>query len=384
MTIAARCTSCSQGHKAPDHLAGKTLKCRKCGEPLTVPAVPPPEPEPEFDAAEYLLQSDAVAPPPPVAAARPSREAGAARAIKPRVTSLPPLTTNDPPLWRRYLHWALVLALLPLAASLLTAGKDGESLSDRIDKTLERATPAEQKRFVEGLERSATLDDLLDGLPKKKLDGALLTRSSPAHWLMALAATALYMLFLVYLASDGSAKAAHVLSVGLITATVGVGLLLLVQWLASLTDGRIVVGRGVLGLVFIVLKFVAFSYSAATDPDNGFLLSFVGYTLGVGLLEELTKTVPLFWHRDESVGGGRGGAARRANWRGLFIWGLASGAGFGIAEGIIYSARYYNGISGPGIYAVRFLSCVALHAIWSGSVAITLYLKRDLFDSVGE
>jgi RsiW-degrading membrane proteinase PrsW (M82 family) len=85
----------------------------------------------------------------------------------------------------------------------------------------------------------------------------------------------------------------------------------------------------------------------------------------------LAKAVPLFFHRDED---------NQKNWRGIFIWGLASGAGFGIAEGIMYSKRYYNGISGADIYAVRFVSCVALHAIWTGSVAITLYLKRDMFN----
>jgi RsiW-degrading membrane proteinase PrsW (M82 family) len=64
------------------------------------------------------------------------------------------------------------------------------------------------------------------------------------------------------------------------------------------------------------------------------------------------------------------------NWRGAFLWGLASGAGFGIAEGIIYSANYYNGITGSGIYVVRFVSCVALHALWTGCAAITIQQKQ--------
>jgi RsiW-degrading membrane proteinase PrsW (M82 family) len=66
----------------------------------------------------------------------------------------------------------------------------------------------------------------------------------------------------------------------------------------------------------------------------------------------------------------------------MLIWGLASGAGFGIAEGIMYSASYYNGIYGLEAYLVRFLSCVALHAIWAGSSAVLLYIRRDLFDKV--
>ena len=187
-------------------------------------------------------------------------------------------------------------------------------------------------------------------------------------------ATVAFLAFMMFLASGGSANPSHVLFVGLVTATVGVGFLFLVQVLAAVTDGHVIVGRSILVLIFYILKFIAFSYSAASDPDNGFLLSFLGFTFGVGLCEELIKAIPLFWHRDDDGG---------KNWRGLLIWGLASGVGFGIAEGILYSSRYYNGISGPGTYAVRFISCVALHAIWTGSVAITLFLRRDLFEKVG-
>jgi RsiW-degrading membrane proteinase PrsW (M82 family) len=177
----------------------------------------------------------------------------------------------------------------------------------------------------------------------------------------------------MFRASHGSANACHVLAVGLTTATAGIAFLFLVQALASFTEGHMLVGRSILVLLFWVLKFIAFSYSAASDPEWGFFVSFIGFTMGVGLCEELVKAIPLFWHRREDKG---------KAWRGLFIWGLASGAGFGIAEGILYSSRYYNGISGPGTYAVRFLSCVALHAIWTGSVAILLYLKRDMFDNI--
>ncbi|CAN5335179.1 hypothetical protein BH11PLA2_BH11PLA2_51440 [soil metagenome] len=375
MPIAVRCESCGQGHKAPEALAGKTLKCRKCAEPITVPAAV----EAEIDAAEYLLKSEEPdmpsspvmpmpEPEPPPMPSRPKKNV-------PDLASLPPLTSKESPTWLRHLHWLLMLALIPLAVSLLSKS-DGEDIFDRIDKTLEQATPEERARAVTKFEHAESLDEFIESLPKKKLHGAFLSRSSVGHWLIAIAATALFMIFFIYLASDGAAKPGAILAVGMITATVGVGLLLVVQWIASLAQGRFFIGKGVIAILFLILNFIAFSYGAASDPDNGFLLSFVGYTLGVGLMEELVKTVPLFFHKDED--------GKSTNWRGLFVWGLASGAGFGIAEGIMYSSRYYNGISGPGIYAVRFLSCVALHAIWSGSVAITLYLKRDLFNSIGE
>jgi RsiW-degrading membrane proteinase PrsW (M82 family) len=39
-------------------------------------------------------------------------------------------------------------------------------------------------------------------------------------------------------------------------------------------------------------------------------------------------------------------------------------------------------LTGLEAYLVRFLSCVALHSIWSGSAAILLYLRRYMFDSL--
>src|SRR5205823_12009793 len=116
-----------------------------------------------------------------------------------------------------------------------------------------------------------------------------------------------------------------------------------------------------------IAKLIGLSYRAALDPDNGFWVSFIGFTLGVGLLEELCKIFPVVV---------RYCRVPDDNWRGAFLWGLASGAGFGIAEGVIYSANYYNGITGSGIYVVRFVSCVALHALWTGCAAITVQQKQ--------
>jgi RsiW-degrading membrane proteinase PrsW (M82 family) len=369
MPISVKCPACGKGHKAPDKLAGRTGSCLGCGKPIVIPPI-------DLEAAAAALL-DAAEPAAPIPLRPEAEEAGpsvssAPPRRKPIVAVLPPLTTNDPPLWLRHLHWLLALALIPLAVSLL-AGHD-DSLMARIHETLESASEEEQARFAAAVHHAESLDDLINALPNHRAAGAMLPRSTGWHWGLALLAALIFLSFMMFLASDGSANPGHVLIVGLVTATVGVGFLFLVQGLASFTEGRVIVGRSILVLLFYVLKFIAFSYSAASDPENGFVLSFIGFTLGVGLCEELVKAIPLFWHRDDDGG---------KNWRGLFIWGLASGAGFGIAEGILYSGRYYNGVTGPGAYAVRFVSCVALHAIWTGSVAITLYLRRALFDNIG-
>jgi len=46
---------------------------------------------------------------------------------------------------------------------------------------------------------------------------------------------------------------------------------------------------------------------------------------------------------------------------------------------VFYASDFYNGISGAGIYFVRNISCVALHALWTGSAAITIHQKQHLF-----
>ena len=41
MPIKIAC-QCGQGFQAPDHLAGKKVRCPKCGNPLAIPAAPRP------------------------------------------------------------------------------------------------------------------------------------------------------------------------------------------------------------------------------------------------------------------------------------------------------------------------------------------------------
>src|SRR5207244_3665732 len=91
------------------------------------------------------------------------------------------------------------------------------------------------------------------------------------------------------------------------------------------------------------------------------------FTFGVGLCEELVKAIPILCATSME---------RKLDWRGACAWGLASGVGFGVAEGIMYSSDYYNGIAGFDIYLVRFLSCVALHASWTAAVAVMIWQNQ--------
>jgi len=205
-------------------------------------------------------------------------------------------------------------------------------------------------------------------LPGHKIQGAWLSHDTYLHWLFALISAAVFLTFIAFLASDKSSNPSHLFFIGVFTATIGIVLLIAFQIMASATQGVWIRGRGVAVLIFYIVKFIGYSYSAAEDPDSGLLLSFLGFTCGVGLCEELCKAIPLMWYYRNS---------NQQTWRGAFHWGLASGAGFGISEAVMYAGSYYNGIQGPEIYLVRFISCVALHAVWSGSVGISIHRQQD-------
>ncbi len=302
----------------------------------------------------------------------------------PATTGWVPATKSSTPVWLRHLHWFLALAMIPLAIVVVLPSESEEELIGRLERAVQAASDNEQAptsstqspsvtRIADSADEPAfefdieamTLDEVLALLPGQRLDGALLPRNTWWHWVFALLSVAAYMTFFIFLASDGSAKALHLLGVGLFVATFGIVLLLIVQVASGIGLG----GSGPQALIRLVLTLIGLSYSAALDPESGFFSSFLGFTLGVGLCEEVCKALPLFvYYRFQP----------KQNWRGAFLWGLAAGAGFGVAEGIIYSQDFYNGIVGPGTYLVRFVSCVALHAVWTGTIGIAINQHQEM------
>jgi RsiW-degrading membrane proteinase PrsW (M82 family) len=262
----------------------------------------------------------------------------------------------------RFGYLAFGLALLPLAFSLFKT----TDLRTQLTRTVE-AHPEIAPLFDR---ESLTMDELLNAVPGGRLDGAHLAHDTFTHWIYALLAALGFFGIIFVLFDRGHARWKHLPLVGLFTSTAGIIFLLVVQQIAQFTEGVWMRGSGIVTLLFYVLKFIGFSYRSALDADTGFFLSFLGFTCGVGLCEEATKAIPLLWHYRTRP---------KLDFSGACIWGLASGVGFGVAEGIMYSADFYNGVQSADVYVMRFVSCVALHAIWSATVAMAIHDRQNEF-----
>ncbi|HLJ92319.1 MAG TPA: hypothetical protein VKU02_03915 [Gemmataceae bacterium] len=367
--------ACGKGFRAPDSAVGKRVRCPKCGAVVTVPE-PKADPDADDRAPDLAPEPEttrlASSPAKPVAVSAYQKEPS-----KRSSTNL-----------LQYAYWLLLLTFVPLAISLLHGAK--EDTLDRLVRSLEKSLPPEpekaspkQKRA--GKEKKAvpvvreepdlpegSLDDLIARLPGGRIEGALLPRNSFMHWIFALLAGGVF-LALTFLFFPGAAQPHHLLTIAVFTATIGIVLLLVAQLLAGWTQGHIVIsGNIVILLLFWIAWAIGFSYRAALDPAVGLAASFLGFTFGVGFCEEVCKALPILWYyRVKGV----------LPWRTACVWGFASGAGFGVSEGITYSADFYNGIASGDTYLVRFISCVALHGIWTASAALFIHRFRHLLQA---
>jgi RsiW-degrading membrane proteinase PrsW (M82 family) len=384
MAISFAC-ACGKTLRAADELAGKKTRCPQCSAVLSIPRAEvevdtaPVDPEPPPSSSLYEVETSLRPVSPSTFRSIPQVEEGPRRpqtpsASKAAVATKPKSSAGGESSLLEYSYLLLVFALIPLVISLLSKDTNPD-LQERLVKSIAKASPEEQQRIGSVLSRDdASLDEALAVLPGGKLDGAHLARNSSIHWAYAAIAAVGFLLLLGLFFSVERAQATHLLGIGAFTGTVGIIFLLLVQFCSNFRL-RGIHGRGVMVIILLILTFIGWSYDSANDPDSNFFLSALGFTFGVGLCEEFTKAIPLFFHfkRDSRMG-----------WRVACLWGLASGIGFGVSEGIMYSSRHYNGLSGIDIYLVRFISCVALHAMWSASVGIAIARNVDEYEEVSD
>ena len=92
-------------------------------------------------------------------------------------------------------------------------------------------------------------------------------------------------IFLVLVFPQALKYTKGLLFAGVFTGTVGVLMLLVFQFIAF--NMPVFVPRGIIGLVILVVKLIGLSYAMASNPNYGFFVSFLGFTCGVGLCEEI-------------------------------------------------------------------------------------------------
>ncbi|MFN8390411.1 MAG: PrsW family glutamic-type intramembrane protease [Bdellovibrionota bacterium] len=363
MSITITC-SCGKELFADTSMSGSACKCPACGAPIEIPFVepepPPPPPEPELP----LLEEVDTAPP------APSEENIPAPPVVPtQIHAPPPLGRfeNIQELLRttKIFYAICLVVFLPLAWHVLVAPK-GDSIEKRLGRTVEQLRPQDRGQYASsGQSVFANLDTIINSLPNHRLTGAFLPRDTKVHYVFGISAGLLFFGFLIFLSFEEEVSPLHLLGAGFLTGTLGVIYLMVVQAVAI---GSLAVGIST-SIVGIVAKIIGFSYMAAFDPRNGFLLSLFGFTFGVGFCEEVCKVVPLLICFYDSP-------KWKLGWRTAMVWGMASGVGFGVAEGLIYAGQYYNGIMPGEVYFVRFLTCVGLHSVWAGSSGIAIFRNR--------
>jgi RsiW-degrading membrane proteinase PrsW (M82 family) len=348
---------------------------------------------PDFSTPTPAAHAGSSHPPQPSALEKPRLPAlpkqGAAVAVRTQTTlALPPRKKVSPLLELR--HLLLIVAMVPLGLSLFQSRDDVEERLRKSLAPLKEKTEAEAKKNKSGKtlaskkvvsskakpkpiqEDEESVDqevaeleqahrgDIFSLLPDHKIEGAFLPRDTHAHWFYAMLSAAIFLAIIVFLFPVGNARPSRLVLGGIFTGVVGIILLLILQFLAIISTSFTIRGGGKGAILLIILQAIGYSYRAALDPTNGFVASVLGFTFGVGLCEELTKAIPLFWY------------GKKLGWREACVWGMASGVGFGVSEGITYCADYYNGITGVDIYVIRFVSCVALHAVWAAAVGVAM------------
>jgi RsiW-degrading membrane proteinase PrsW (M82 family) len=376
MPIKLQC-DCGKWLRMPDEAAGRRARCPACGNTFVVPqpevAAPTPAPErvpvvSTDDELEFADNREADLAAAERAAARRRAEL-AAKAHEFGLTPKPKKVIEIPigSTARPYRYLFLLLALLPLAWATVRPGNK-DDVEDRVNQTVDDHPEIEEK-----VKAAKSVEELCAAMPGDRAEGALLAYDTYAHWGFALLSAAMFFGLVLLLFPPGHTKVVHLLMVCAFTGTLGIIVLLVFQWLAF--HMPFFTPRGIISILLDIVWLIGQSYRLAMG-DHGFLLSALGFTAGVGFCEETCKALPLIFK------------ARSPDpfqtWRSAMIWGLISGVGFGVSEGITYSHDSYNGLAGGQIYLIRFISCVALHGIWAAATGINIFRRQDHFTIVME
>lgn len=264
-------------------------------------------------------------------------------------------------------YFCFALAFIPLVMMMVQTQEQNilKLIEKGIEEDLHGDTRAKARRALELAKvGKAHIDDVINLFPNKKLRSAWLPRDSVLHIYLAMVCSIGFVFTVCICLPKGFTRIPLMLMIAGFTGVFGIGMLLIVQYLA-------VTGLGALlgGPFAIIIIMIGIAYRSLLNPDLPFINCLMSYTFGVGLCEEIIKALPIF-----IIFLGR----TRLRWHECCAMGMASGIGFGIAEGIHYSGEFYNGLCDQLTYFVRFISCVMLHAVWCAASALFLHRYQKI------
>ena len=139
----------------------------------------------------------------------------------------------------------------------------------------------------------------------------------------------------------------------LFTMVVGIAALLALQAFAAKSlNPSSHVGKGKM-----ILMLIGWAYEAAQSAN--IFKRIVGSVFGIGLCEEFTKLLPLFYLVLRSKAG-----HALPTYRGFLVVGFFSGLGFGIGEALLGYSPWTGNLSMDG-NVLRWFACIPLHAIYT-------------------
>ncbi len=338
MEVTVRCPKCRRELQAPEEAIGEKGTCPTCGKKfILTPVVSEPEPAPEPAKKTHVKKKSARYPEEYVPA--------------------------SPSVWRHRLYGVLLLALAPLVWDVTHTGhadfnsQMARSLAKH-PEIVDRLTQIYQQKHV------IRTRDFFSAIPENRLEGALLPYNTWGHWGIAAGAAVLFLAIVRLMFGPRVTRLLHLFWVAVFTAAVGLLFFVILHYATDWTEGYEMRGDGYIVMFFYLCKFISFSYYASTRHID-FTASFLSFSIGAGLCQELVKALPLFFLYTACVG--------KPGWRGLALWGMAAGVGFGVAEGINYSREFYNGFSPASDYVLRFVTGVAMQATWTASIGVALF-----------
>ena len=152
------------------------------------------------------------------------------------------------------------------------------------------------------------------------------------------------------------------------TMLIGIAILLGFYRIADASLGMQIKGPPKIAALMVILKFIGWSVKVTESVNLG--EKFLGYIVGVGLCEELTKMLPLLfllpWKESHR---------KTIGYRSFLMIGFFSGLGFGIGEAILrYSPWGLSHVQEASGNVLRWFACVPSHAIWTVIDAAFLWM----------